>query len=94
MITTRLEIGGKNYAIVNNIPISTNFVQADLREPDKRNASFTKAITLYGNNDLNKLFENIFEANIDLQVFNPNIKEPAKYFVDETQVLTGALQLS
>lgn len=93
MITTRLEIGGKNYAIVNNIPISTNFVQADLREPDKRNASFTKTITLYGNNDLNKLFENIFEANIDLQVFNPNIKEPAKYFVDETQVLTGALQL-
>ena len=93
MITTRLEIGGENYAIVNNIPISTNFVQADLREPDKRNASFTKTITLYGNNKLNKLFENIFEANIDLQTFNPNLKETAKYFVDETQVLTGALQL-
>lgn len=93
MITTRLEIGGENYAIVNNIPISTNFVQADLRDPDKRNASFTKTITLYGNNKLNKLFENIFEANIDLQTFNPNLKETAKYFVDETQVLTGALQL-
>ena len=93
MITTRLEIGVENYAIVNNIPISTNFVQADLREPDKRNASFTKTITLYGNNKLNKLFENIFEANIDLQSFNPNLKETAKYFVDETQVLTGALQL-
>lgn len=93
MITTRLEIGGENYAIVNDIPISTNFVQADLREPDKRNASFTKTITLYGNNKLNKLFENIFEANIDLQTFNPNLKETAKYFVDETQVLTGALQL-
>ena len=93
MINTRLEIGGENYAIVNNIPISTNFVQADLREPDKRNASFTKTITLYGNNKLNKLFENIFEANIDLQSFNPNLKETAKYFVDETQVLTGALQL-
>jgi len=64
-----------------------------LREPDKRNASFTKTITLYGNNKLNKLFENIFEANIDLQTFNPNLKETAKYFVDETQVLTGALQL-
>jgi hypothetical protein len=93
MINTRLQIGTENYAIVNNIPISTNFVQADLREPDKRNASFTKTITLYGNNKLNKLFENIFEANIDLQSFNPNLKETAKYFVDETQVLTGALQL-
>ena len=93
MITTRLEIGGENYAIVNNIPISTNFVQADLREPEKRNASWTKTITLYGNNKLNKLFENIFEANIDLQSFNPNLKETAKYFIDETQVLTGALQL-
>lgn len=93
MITTRLEIGGENYAIVNNIPISTNFVQADLREPEKRNASWTKTITLYGNNKLNKLFENIFEANIDLQTFNPNLKETAKYFIDETQVLTGALQL-
>lgn len=93
MITTRLEIGGENYAIVNNIPISTNFVQADLREPDKRNASFTKTITLYGNSKLNKLFENIFEVNIDLQTFDPNKKIEAKYFVDETQVLVGALQL-
>jgi hypothetical protein len=93
MINTRLQIGNENYAIVNNIPISTNFVQADLREPDKRNASFTKTITLYGNSKLNKLFENIFEVNIDLQTFDPNKKIEAKYFVDETQVLVGALQL-
>ena len=93
MINTRLQIGTENYAIVNNIPISTNFVQADLREPDKRNASFTKTITLYGNSKLNKLFENIFEVNIDLQTFDPNKKIEAKYFVDETQVLVGALQL-
>lgn len=93
MIRTRLQIGDKDYAIVTDIPISTNYVQADIREPDKRNATFTKTITLYGNNDINILFENIFEANVVTQTFNPNKKVQAKYYVDELETLSGDLQL-
>ena len=64
MIETRLEILGKNYPMVTDIPISINYVQSDVREPDKRNASYTKTVQLYGTNDTNILFENIFEANV------------------------------
>jgi hypothetical protein len=93
MVNTRLEIQGLDYAIVTDIPISTTYAQADVREPDKRNATFTKTITLYGNNKINTFFENIFEANVVTQTFNPNKKVTAKYFVDEVQVLRGDLQL-
>jgi len=93
MITTRLEIGNANYPLANDIPISINFVLADIREPDKRNSSFSKTIQFYGTNEVNKLFENIFELNSILGVFNPNKKTPAKYFADNLLVFEGSLQL-
>ena len=93
MVTTRLEIDGTNYPIVTDIPVSVNFVQADIREPDKRNASFTKTIQLYGTNEINKLFENIFEVNTVTGYFNVNIKTPAKYYVNDILNFKGDLQL-
>lgn len=93
MVNTRLEIGGTDYAIVTDIPVSTNFVQADIREPDKRNASFTKTIQLYGTNDINLLFENIFEVNTVTGYFNVNTKTPAKYYVNDILNFKGDLQL-
>ena len=74
MVSTRLEILNTSQAIAKDIPISINFVLADVREPDKRNASFSKTISLYATNEINKLFENIFEVNISTQYFNKNLK--------------------
>jgi hypothetical protein len=93
MVRTRLEIGGTDYAIVTDIPVSTNFVQADVREPEKRNASFSKTVQLYGTNSINLLFENIFEVNTVTGYFNVNTKTPAKYFVDDVLNFKGDLQL-
>lgn len=93
MVQTRLEIDGTDYAIVNDIPISVNFVQADIREPDKRNASFTKTIQLYGTNAINLLFENIFEVNTVTGYFNVNTKTPASYYVNDILNFKGDLQL-
>lgn len=93
MVRTRLEIGGNDYAIVTDIPVSVNFVQADVREPEKRNASFSKTVQVYGTNDINLLFENIFEVNTVTGYFNVNTKTPAKYFVDDVLNFKGDLQL-
>ena len=93
MVRTRLEINGKSYAIVADIPVSANYRIADIREPDKRNASFTKTVKIYANNEINKLFENIFEVNIDLQSFNPNLKSSAVYYIDDLECFKGDLQL-
>lgn len=93
MIITRLEIEGYNYPFSDELPISTTYQVADIREPDKRKSSFTKSIELKSTNELDKLFENIYEVNISLQTFNPNKKLSAKYFVNERLQLQGDLQL-
>lgn len=93
MVRTKLEINGKSYATVTDIPMNITYQQADIREPDKRNATFSKTITLYGNSEINKLFNNIFEINAITTTFNPNKKVDVKYYVDELMILQGDLQL-
>ena len=93
MVSCRLEIYGLDYPIVAPIPVPITFVQADIREPDKRKASFSKTIVLYGSNEVNKLFELIYEANTKTQRFNVNKKTPVKYFVDDLLNFKGDLQL-
>lgn len=93
MINTRLEIGTTDVATVENIPVPLIFQQSDLREPEKRNASFSKTIQLYGTNEINVLFESIYEVNIATSYFNPNLKTEAKYYVDESLIFKGYLQL-
>lgn len=92
-MTTRLEIGGSNYPLAVNIPMYINFVLADVREPDKRNSSFSKTIQLYGTNEVNKLFENCFDVNCSLATFNPNKKIEARYFANSVLVFEGSLQI-
>lgn len=93
MVRTRLEISSTSQPFAKDIPVSIDFVLADVREPDKRNASFSKTIELYATNEINKLFENIFEVNIATQYFNKNKKTAVKYFVDEILNFEGNLQL-
>ncbi len=83
----------KEYPIVTDIPISLTYQQADVREPDKRNASQSKTIKLFATNEINKLFENLFDVNIATQTFNPNKKTQAVYLVDEIENFRGDLQL-
>lgn len=99
-VITRLEISGgngsedfKSYPIAVNIPISINYVLSDVREPDKRNASFSKTIQLFATNEINKLFENIFSINVKTHVFNKNLKTPVKYYAEDLLIFQGSLQL-
>lgn len=90
----RLVIGSlDNVAIVSDFPITTTFSEADIREPDKRNVSYAKTVQLYGYNELNVLFENLFQANIATQSFNANLKTEASYYEDERLIFSGYLQL-
>lgn len=100
MVITRLEINASNgtesfkpYPIGVNIPVNINFNLADVREPDKRKASFSKTIKLPGTSEVNRLFENIFSVNVVTQNFNKNLKTPVRYIVDEIENFTGDLQL-
>lgn len=100
MVRTELYINGGNgsngflsFPFGVNIPVSLNFNLADVRNPEQRKASFSKTINLLGTNEINKLFENIFEVNVKTQVFNKNLKTPVKYLVDGLENFSGDLQL-
>lgn len=93
-MANRLVIGDlENVAIVSDLPMVTTYSEADIREPDKRNTSFSKALELYETNEINRLFENIFQVNLATQTFNPNIKTSASQYEDEVLTFTGYLQL-
>lgn len=100
MVTTRLEISTNNtitnfqtMPFAKDVPVVLTYNLADIREPDKRKATFSKTIVLAATNEINKLFENIFEVNIETQYFNKNLKTPCKYYVNEILNFKGDLQL-
>lgn len=91
----------KEQLFINNIEVeliksldpNLTFSINDISQPDKRKSNFSKTITLPGSKTINKLFEYIFNINIDLQTFNPNIKTSCLYLVDNEIQLEGYLQL-
>lgn len=76
-----------------SIPIAITLAVADVREPDKRNSSFSKTLTLPGSKTLNKLFEQIFDVTSSLNNFNPMLKTRCEYFVRGEKVFSGDIQL-
>lgn len=89
----RLNINGVDVGFDTSLPISINKSVADIREPGKRNSGYSKTIRIPGTPEANKLFEFIFEINVESNNFNPNVKTPASYFVNEIEVFKGDLQL-
>ena len=62
---TRLELGTSgSIDLLDNIPYSLNYAIADIREPDKRNSSYSKTIKIPGSKTNNIIFAHIFEINI------------------------------
>jgi hypothetical protein len=100
MVRTELYINGANgtdgylsFPFGVNIPVSINFNLADVRNPEQRKASRSQTINLFGTNEVNKLFENLFEVNVVTQYFNKNLKTPVRYLVDGLENFAGDMQL-
>jgi len=90
---TRLELGTSgSIDLLDNIPYSLNYAIADIREPDKRNSSYSKTIKIPGSKANNIIFAHIFEINIQSN-FNANLKTPCRLYVDELLQMQGFLQL-
>lgn len=78
---------------IDEIPISLNYLIADIRTPDKINSSFSKTINLPGTKEVNRFFELIWKSNISLNYFNPNYKCNFLYYINGVLQLQGDLQL-
>jgi len=78
---------------IQEIPISLNLLIADVRSPDKRNASFSKTITFPGTKEIDRFFSLIWKINLELTSFDPRLKCGIRYYVNEKIQLKGDLQL-
>lgn len=97
MFTTELIAGtGTNKVsldLTQDVPISLNFLIADIKSPENRNGSYSKTIKLYGTKTNNKFFEHTHDVNIATVTWNPNIKTPCVIIRDGVVVLDGIIRL-
>lgn len=75
-----------------DVPISINLSIADISQPDKRNGSFSKTVSIIGK-AADQKFEFIFDPTTSSIMFNPNLKINASIVVDDVEVIKGHLQL-
>lgn len=78
--------------LYDDVPISLNYSISDIRNPETRQAYWSKTITLPGTDTNNQMFQQIFEVGIERQ-FNPNKKADVRIQADTSTVMTGIMQL-
>lgn len=97
MITEKLifKITSGNYSITMNEALRPAITYAvnDLKDPSKRKSDYSKTITLPSSKELDKLFNSIFDINVETLTFNPNKKTELTYLADEEVQLEGYLKL-
>ena len=92
MVTEQLIVNGIDIPLEGSLQPNLTYSIQDIKNLDKRKATYSKTITLPGSKILNDLFNFIFEINID-GTFNPNLKAAAIYLVDSQTILDGFIQL-
>ena len=89
----RLEVVGVGDLDLNgDVSLQTTYAIADIANPDKRKAAFSKSILLPGTKNNNNIFGQIFEVDI-YSDFNPNLKTDIILYVDDLENLRGVLRL-
>ncbi|MDJ0503762.1 MAG: hypothetical protein PX635_00740 [Nostocales cyanobacterium LE14-WE12] len=77
-----------------NIPVPITFQISEVRDINSAiNGSYSKSIKIPGSPEVNLFFENVYDVNISLSKFNPNLKVKAYYYVDEILNFDGHLQI-
>jgi hypothetical protein len=89
----RLNINGVDIPFMEELSIAQTIEVSDVRDIGKTKGAYSKTIEIPGTPAVNDLFENIFQVNVKTNNFNPNLKTPAEYFVNEVSVFKGSLQL-
>ena len=87
-----LVIGAYKIDIKEDESFSTNYSIADIREPQNRQSSYTKTITVPNSHNNAQAFEHIFELNAS-GGFNPKLRRDAYLYVDSNKIFEGYAQL-
>ena len=99
---TRILLNGYDVDLIDEISMPLNFAIADIRNPEKRNTSFSKTLTIPGTSVNNDLFGMLFDISVDVNSsgsvnsnmpINPNKKADVIIMFDDNIIFTGYFQL-
>ena len=90
---TKLFIAGTEVPVMQDLGIKITYAVADMRTPEFRDFDFSKTISLPSVKTVDRLFEFIFDVNLDLQTFNPNKKTDAEVYLNEHRIFKGSIQI-
>ena len=99
---TKIYINNTLIDVSDDVAIPLTFAIADVREPEKRNTTFSKTVYLPGSQINNTLFGNIWNINTSVNSsgttnfnphFNPNLKASAIITYNDVVQFTGIIQL-
>lgn len=99
---TELYINNTLVDLKDDIQVSLNYAIADIRQPDKRNGSYSKTVTLPSTAKVDRLFTSIFQVDLYIQTsgtinftpdFNPNLKATAVLYCDGLEQFRGFVKL-
>lgn len=102
MRRTELIVNGTSIDIMEDISVPLTYAISDIRNPDSRNGSFSKSVTLPGSPSVDKLFNHIFDINHSIQNtsttnfnpdFNPNLKATIVVTVDTIEQFRGYMRM-
>lgn len=102
MRRTELIINGTSVDLSDDISVPLTYAISDIKNPDSRNGSFSKSVTLPGSPIVDKLFNHIFDVNHSIlnttstnfnPDFNPNLKASIVVTVDTIEQFRGYMRV-
>lgn len=102
-MNSRIIVNGTDLELSENLSMPFNYLVSDIREPEKKQANYSKTINIPATKANNLLFSNIYR--IDKQInnasyvsnfapdFNPNLKASAIVYINDIQIFSGNIQL-
>ena len=93
MINEQLYINNISIPATSSLNVALTKAIQDIKEPNKRKATFSKTVTLPDSKVLRQVFDHVFEYNMVDRTFNPLAKANVRYEVSSEVILSGYLQL-
>ena len=99
---TELYINNTLVDLKEDVQVALTYAIADIRNPEKRNGSYSKTVVLPGTAKVNQLFTSIFQIDLYIQTsgiinfvpdFNPNLKATAVLYTDGLEQFRGFIKL-
>ena len=93
MINEQLYINNISVPLSQSVNAALTKSIQDIREPNKRKATYSKTISLPDSKELREVFDHVFEFNMVDRTFNPLVKANVRYEVGSEVILSGYIQL-